>query len=285
VFEYPFFLIIPLIYIICRLKCNLRSDKIIFPNASVLKSKRFINLWEFLTILFLSIALASPVKTKIIYSEKKGYDIVIDLDTSGSMAEFNKMTISKEIIKDFVNKRKNDRLGLVIFGNIAYIASPLTPDKKILIEILNKIYPGIAGERTAIYDALFLSSNLFKNSSAKEKVIILLTDGMDNSSVTPFDVMIKKLKKDNIKVYTIGIGNEIDTEILRVIAQETGGKFFNVFSVDELKNVYETIDKLEKSKIKSNIIIKKNYYFEYPLFLGIVFFLIMIYKRQIRWKF
>jgi Ca-activated chloride channel family protein len=285
VFEYPFALVIPVIYIICRLKCPLRSDKIIFPNAFVLKHKKFINIWEFLTILFLSIALASPIKTKIIYTQKKGYDIVIDLDTSGSMAQFNKLTISKEIINDFIKKRKNDRLALVIFGNIAYIASPLTSDKKALSEILKRIYPGIAGEKTAIYDALFLSTNLFKNSTAKDKIIILLTDGMDNSSITPLDIVIKKLKKEKIKVYTIGIGSEIDAETLRVIAKKTGGKFFNVFSTDELKKVYNTINRLEKTKIKSNIIIKKKYYFEYPLILGILFFLIMVYKRQLKWKF
>jgi Ca-activated chloride channel family protein len=285
VFEYPVFLLIPIIYIICRLKCPLRNDKIIFPNAFILKHKKFINIWEFLTILFLSIALASPVKTKIIYTQKRGYDIVIDLDTSGSMAQFNKLTISKEIINDFIKKRKNDRLGLVIFGNIAYIASPLTPDKKALSEILKRVYPGIAGEKTAIYDALFLSSNLFKNSNAKDKIIILLTDGMDNSSITPLDIVIKKLKKEKIKVYTIGIGSEIDSETLRIIAEKTGGKFFNVFSTDELKEVYNTINKLEKTKIKSNIIIKKKYYFTYPLILGIFFFLIMVYKRQLKWKF
>jgi Ca-activated chloride channel family protein len=285
VFEYPFALLIPVIYIICRLKCPLRSGKIIFPNAFVLKHKKFINIWEFLIILFLSIALASPVKTKIIYTQKKGYDIIIDLDTSGSMAQFNKLSISKEIINDFIKKRKNDRLGLVIFGNLAYIASPLTPDKKALSEILKRVYPGIAGEKTAIYDALFLSSNLFKNSNAKDKIIILLTDGMDNSSITPLDIVIKKLKKEKIKVYTIGIGSEIDSETLRVIAEKTGGRFFNVFSISELKEVYNTINRLEKTKIKSNIIIKKKYYFVYPLILGIFFFLIMVYKRQLKWNF
>jgi len=108
---------------------------------------------------------------------------------------------------------------------------------------------------------------------------------MDNSSITPLDVVIKKLKKEQIKVYTIGIGNEIDAEILRYIAKATKGKFFNVFSTNELENVYKTINKLEKSKISSNIFIKKEYYFIYPLILGILFFLIMIYKRQIIWKF
>jgi Ca-activated chloride channel family protein len=285
VFEYPIFLIIPIIYVICRLKCKLKSDKIIFPNAYILKNKKFINIYEFLTILFLSIALASPVKTKIIYLEKKGYDIVLDLDTSGSMAQFNKLEISKEIIKDFVKKRKNDRLGLVIFGNIAYISSPLTPDKKTIEEVLKRIYPGIAGEKTAIYDALFLSANLFKNSNAKEKIIILLTDGMDNASITPLDIAIKKLKKEHIKIYTIGIGDEIDYKILQEIANKTGGRFFNVYSIQELKNVYNKINQLEKSEIKSNFVIQKKYFFEYPLILGIIFFLIMVYKRQIKWKF
>jgi Ca-activated chloride channel family protein len=286
VFEYPIFLFIPVIYIICKIKCSLRSDKVIFPNAFILKNKKFINIWEFLSILFLSIALASPVKTKIITNiQKKGYDIVINLDTSGSMAQFNKINIAKNVISAFIKKRKNDRIGLVIFGNIAYIASPLTPDKKALNEILKRVYPGIAGEKTAIYDALFLSSNLFKHSHAKNKIIILVTDGMDNASITPIDVTLKKLKKEKIRVYTIGIGNEIDPVALRVIANKTGGKFFDVFSKDELKQVYKTINRLEKSSIKSKTIINKIYYFEYPLFFGILFLLITVYKRQIKWKF
>ena len=286
--EYPLALIIPIIFLICIIFCKPTLEGIFFPNTSYFINKKFnFPILLFLSIIFFSIALSSPIITKI-YKNKnqKGYDILIDLDTSGSMAFQNKLTNAKIIIKDFIKKRKNDRIGLVVFGNIAYIASPLTYDKKNFIQILSRIYPGIAGKSTAIYDSLFLSTTLFKKSHAKNKILILITDGMDNSSKIPRDVAINELKKNHIKVYTIGLGSEVNTQDLQDIAKQTGGKFFWVNSFEELKQVYNTIDKLEKSNIKAKIIIQKKYYYQYPLIIGIILFLIFLfnYRRSI-WNF
>jgi len=286
--EYPIALIIPLIFLICIIYCKPKLESIFFPNSEYFAKKRLNFPFSlFLAVLFFSIALSSPVITKI-YKNKnqKGYDILIDLDTSGSMAMENKLTNAKTIIKDFIFKRKNDRIGLVIFGNIAYIASPLTYDKKNFVEILSRIYPGIAGRGTAIYDSLFLSSTLFRKSKAKNKILILITDGMDNSSQIPKDVAINTLKKNHIRVYTIGLGDEVNTQDLKEIANKTGGKFFWVNSFAELKKVYSTINRLEKSNIKAKIIIVKKYYYQYPLIIGIILFLIFLfnYRRSI-WNF
>ncbi len=286
--EYPWALIIPLLFLICILFCKPRLEAVFFPNTAYFSNKKLnFPLTLFLAVIFISIALSSPVKTKIYKNQnQKGYDILMDLDTSGSMAEQNKLSNAKAIIKDFISKRKNDRIGLVIFGNIAYIASPLTYDKKNFTEILSRIYPNIAGGRTAIYDSLFLSTTLFKHSHSKNKILILITDGMDNASHIPRDVAIENLKKHHIKVYAIGLGAYVNSEDLKNIAKQTGGKFFWVNSFSELKNVYQTIDKLEKSNIKTKITIEKKYYFQYPLILGMILFLFFLanYRRSI-WNF
>jgi len=286
-FEYPFFLIIPIVYLILKYFFTSVDDRIIFPNTQIFsKSKNRFSSLEFLIILFLGVALASPVKSKILTNTyKKGYNIVIDLDTSGSMAEFNKIDAAKAVSLDFAKKRKNDALGLVVFGNIAYIASPLTFDKKTFKDILSRIYVSIAGGKTAIYDALFLSSNLFKNANG-EKIIILLTDGMDNASITPLDVAIKKLKKEHIKVYTIAIGGDVDLNVLKKIAHTTHGKFYIASSFKDLKSIYNDINKLTKSIIKSNIQILNTYYYQYPLILALILFLIYLYQyRKNIWNF
>ena len=286
-FEYPLFLLIPLIYLILKYFFSAEDDRIIFPNSSIFsKSKNRFSLLEFLIILLLSITLASPVKSQIVTDAyKKGHNIVIDLDTSGSMAEFNKIDAAKAVSLDFAKKRKNDALGLVVFGNIAYIASPLTFDKKTFENILKRIYVAIAGGKTAIYDSLFLSSNLFKNAQG-EKIIILLTDGMDNMSITPLDVVIKKLKKEHIKVYTIAIGGDADINTLKKIAKSTNGKMYIATSSKDLKKIYTDIDKLTKSNIKSNIRILNRYYFQYPLLLAVILFLIYLYQyRKNIWNF
>ncbi|WP_457564978.1 vWA domain-containing protein [Caminibacter sp.] len=284
--EYPLaFLIIP-IYIICKLFCPIKSEALIFPNATFFKKTKYkISLIELIFISLFAIALSSPIKTTIINSQKKGYDIVTVLDTSGSMAEYHKLNNAKRVILEFAKKRKNDRLGLVIFGNIAYIASPLTYDKKSFEEILKRIFVSIAGGRTALYDAIFLASNLFKNSEAKEKIMIVITDGVDNESITPIDVVIKSLKKKHIKVYTIGLGPNADTAVLAEIAKKTGGKFYYLNDFNKLKEVFKDINSLEKSNISSKII-KKEYFFIYPLSLGILFYLLFLYRfRRSIWSF
>ena len=284
--EYPIALLLPIIFLICYKFCKPNLEAIIFPNASFFDKKISFNIPLFLAILFFSISLSSPIQIKIYKNSQKGYDIVTLLDTSGSMQIENKLNNAKTIIEDFSKKRENDRLGLVIFGNIAYIASPLTYDKKIFNEILKRIYPGIAGEATAIYDALFLSTTLFKNSKAKDKIIILITDGIDNSSKTPKDLVLKTLKENHIKVYVIGIGKNVNVNDLKEIAKKTNGKFYWVNSFNELKKVYENINQLEKTKFNTKVKIHKIYFFQYPLIIGIVFYLMFLfnYRRSI-WNF
>jgi Ca-activated chloride channel family protein len=283
-FEYKIAFLIPVVFIICKLLCPPKSESLIFPNASFFnKTKYKIPILEFLIITLLSISLASPVKTEIYQNTKKGYDIVTVLDTSGSMGEYNKLENAKAIVKNFAKKRKNDRLGLVIFGNIAYIASPLTYDKKVFNSILERIFVNIAGGKTAMYDALFLSSNLFKGKN--KKIIILITDGIDNASITPLDVVLKKLTKEKIKVYAIGIGPDIDSNILKTIADKTKGKFFHITNLNQLKEVFKAIDKNEKNIIENKTVVT-TYYYKYPLTAALILMSVFLLKyRRNLWSF
>ena len=289
-FLYPYvFLLIPF-YFICIYFCKEKKQSIYFSNIAMLKSATKNQHWivpilRFIIFLAIVTALASPVKEdKIEINNNKGYEISLILDASGSMLEANKFAITKEILADFIKKRVNDRLALSIFADFAYIAVPLTYDKKSLLNLLEYIEVGIAGQRqTALYEALYLSSNLYKNSNAKEKIAILLTDGIDTANSIPLQVAINKAKKYGIKVYTIGIGQRGDYNpvVLQKIAKDTNGKFFEANSKEKIIDIYNTIDSLEKSEIKTNQYLKREYFFQYPLdvAIGLLFILILLQRR------
>ncbi|GAB6046175.1 VWA domain-containing protein [Caminibacter profundus] len=286
-FEYPIaFLIVPL-FIICKVFCPLKSDSLIFPFTKPFEKYKKISTPEVLIVIFLSTALASPIKTEILKNQNTyGYDIVTVLDTSASMSEQKKLENAKAIVWDFAKNRKNDSLGLVIFGNIAYIASPITFDKKNFKDILERIFPTIAGGKTAMYDALFMSTELFKKTSSKSKIIILITDGQDNASITPFDVVVKNLKNKKIKVYTIGLGFDVNSEILKKISLLTDGKYYHISNISELKKIFKSINSLEKSEINTKVKILKHYYFIYPLLIGILIYIWFLFKyRRNIWNF
>ena len=219
----------------------------------------------------------------MVIKNDKGYEISMILDASGSMQESNKFGIVKEIVDDFIDKREHDKLALSIFADFAYVAVPLTYDKVSIKRLLKRIEVGVAGkQRTALYEALFLSSNLFKTSNAKDKIAILLTDGIDNTGTIPLNVAIKTAKKYGIKVYTVGVGRvgDFNPAVLKEIASQTGGEYFSANSVDKLKKIYATINKLEKSEIKADKYIKKSYFFQYPLGLALIFLMFFFYIRN-----
>jgi len=284
-FLFPYALAIPFIYLLCQYICKEKKQSIYFSNFAMLQqaSKNqglIVKILKFLLIVFISLALANPIKKdEIVINDNKGYEISLILDASGSMLEANKFKNTKDILIEFIKQRKNDRLALSIFADFAYVAVPLTYDKKSILELLKYVEVGIAGQRqTALYEALFLSSNLYKNSKAKEKIAILLTDGLDTANSIPMEVAIAKAKKYGIKVYTIGIGGlgDFDANVLEEIASKTGGKFFQANSFEKLKQIYDHINSLEKSKIKAQKYVKKEYYFAYPLDVAIVLLLMLI---------
>ena len=279
-FEYPLAFVLLFLFFVCSKWCRPKGISIYFPNMPMLqkavkKSQWFLTTLKTLAFVALVIAMASPVKQDdVVVKNDKGYEISLILDASGSMKEYNKFGIVKKIVTDFVDQRKHDKLALSIFADFAYVAVPLTYDKKSIKRLLERIDVGIAGtSRTALNEALFLSSNLFKSSKSKEKIAILLTDGMDNTGTIPLDVAIKTANKYGIKVYTVGVGRaglDFNPEVLHKISKETGGKYFSADTVERLQEIYKTINKLEKSEIKADKYVKKTYYFQYFLALALL---------------
>lgn len=292
VFEYPYFFLLLVLFFVCERFCKAKRQQLILPNLSMLKKAAqqqnlLVNALKFLMLALLLTAMASPIKEdEIVVQSDKGYEISLLLDASGSMEQYNKFGIVKEIVLDFLNKREHDKLGLTIFADFAYVAIPLTYDKKSISELLEKIHVGVAGrQRTALYEALFMSSKLFKESHAKHKIAILLTDGMDNANTIPLDVAVKTAKKYAIKVYVIGVGGagDFDPAVLQQIAGETGGKFYEAGSGERIREIYDEIDRLEKSEIKANKYVKKHYFFQYPLGGAVAVMFLYLFVRRRRY--
>ncbi|AXX91572.1 VWA domain-containing protein [Malaciobacter molluscorum LMG 25693] len=293
-FEYSYIFLVLIIFFLCFKYCKAKESTIFMPHLFLLKkssqkNSSLIEFLKYLAIIFAITALASPIKIKNTqYINSDGIDIVLSLDTSDSMKQrgFNKFNINenrfdvvKELVSDFITKRINDNIALVVFGNNALIASTLSFDKQAQKNILNYLNIGIVGPRTALFDSLVSSVKILKNSTAKSKVIIVLTDGEDTSSKIPYQLTLKLLKKYNIKVYTIGIDSE-NEYILDEIANQTNGKYFNANNKEDLIQIYSQIDNLEKSKIKQNKVILKEYYYFYPLFLSIIILILLIYLKN-----
>ena len=282
-FEYPLVFLLVILFYICNRWCKPKGVSLYFPNIAILqqaskKSRWILNSLKVLAFVALVVALASPIKTDdIIVKNDKGYEISLILDASGSMQEYNKFNIVKEIVEQFVDQREHDKIALSIFADFAYVAVPLTYDKKSIKRLLQRLEVGIAGkQRTALNEALFLSSNLFKSSKSKEKIAILLTDGRDNTNTIPLEVAIKTAKKYDIKVYTIGVGEvgrDFNPQVLQKISTQTGGEYFAANSIEKLQEIYAIINQLEKSEITANKYVKKTYYFQYFLALALLFLL------------
>jgi Ca-activated chloride channel family protein len=202
------------------------------------------------------------------------------LDTSGSMEakdftsgnrRINRLEAVKEVVQEFIRKRPGDRIGMVVFGTNAFTQCPVTLDHGILATFLKDMYIGMAGTNTAIGSAMGIAVKRLKDIKAKSKIIILLTDGRNHTGQISPLTAAELAKTFGIKVYTIGVGSNnpgmrggpgglfynfnvpqeaLDEETLKEIADITGGLYFKATDTQGLKKIYETIDKMEKTKIK-----------------------------------
>ncbi len=243
-----------------------------------------INVLRFLALVLIVVVLARPQSKN---SQKKvnaeGIDIVISIDISSSMLakDFtpDRLEASKEVASQFIAGRTSDRIGLVVFSGESFTQCPLTTDHAVLINLFKDIKCGMIEDGTAIGMGLATAVTRLKDSDAKSKVIILLTDGVNNAgSIAPLTAA-EIAKTFGIRVYTIGVGTigkamapfltefgmqyamvpvEIDEPILKKISAETGGKYFRATDNSKLRSIYAEIDKLEKSKIEYTDFTKRN---------------------------
>lgn len=253
-----------------------------------------------LAVTLLIIILARPQKTdKFQDISTEGIDIVLTQDISGSMLarDFkpDRLEAAKNIATEFISGRPYDRIGLVVFSGESFTQCPLTTDHAVLINLLREIQSGMIEDGTAIGMGLATAVNRIKDSQAKSKVIILLTDGVNNKGEVAPATAAGIAKTFGIRVYTIGVGTqgmapypvqtpygmqyqdmpvEIDEGILQEIAQTTGGKYFRATDNNKLIQVYKEIDKLEKSKIDVRQFTKKEEVYLAPAI--VAFFLILM---------
>jgi len=286
------FLLIPLSIPILFIAGRKRSHPVFsFPSARLIEGmrptlkQRMMNgliLMRAVTLLLIIVALARP---QVIIEEFKtfteGVDIVMALDTSTSMLaedfkaagrRVNRFDVTREVVEDFINKRKNDRLSMIAFAARPYTVCPLTFDHQWLLENLERVSVGMIEDATAVGSAIAASLNRLKASKAKSKIIILVTDGVNNAGkITPLTAA-EAAKALKIKIYTIGVGSkgkvpypfkdhfgrtvyrsiniDLDEATLKKIAAMTGGKYYHAADTKTLKAVYDEIDKLEKTKIE-----------------------------------
>ena len=319
--EYFYLLIIPVVYSIWYFfkRKNINSE-ILFSNlGSLNKTKTLKNrlrdlpqIFKILAICLLIIALARPQSsTNWEESTTEGIDIVLSMDISGSMLaedlKPNRLEASKDVAVDFISKRVNDRIGLVIFSGESFTQCPLTTDHNVLINLFKDVKSGMVEDGTAIGMGLATAVNRLKDSDAISKIIILLTDGVNNKGVVAPFTAAEIAKQFGIRVYTIGVGTEgyapypfqtpfgvqyqdvevqIDEETLQNIATVTDGKYFRATNNSKLKEIYKDIDMLEKSKIEVTEFHKRSEEFSnfaIPAFIILVFGFILekTYLKQI----
>jgi Ca-activated chloride channel family protein len=262
-----------------------RKGAIKFSDTNFFKNYKLGNIFKYFSIglntlilILILISLARPQKGRVYEeTETKGLDIMLCLDISGTMqaedfSPKNRLYVAKERAKEFIQKRPGDRIGLVIFAVTSMTQCPLTSDHKILNDIVDRIDYGIIQDGTAIGMGLATAVARLKDSKAKEKVVILLTDGLNNAGEVDPITAAKLAQAYNIKVYCIGVGSkgpvpvpiyhpvygkvyvqeeiDLDMETLEQISALTQGKAFLATDAQALKTIYDEIDKLEPTTFK-----------------------------------
>jgi len=227
-------------------------------------------------LIALTVALARPQSSNVTESiDSEGIDIVLALDVSGSMTaeDFspNRIEAAKANALNFVDQRPTDRIGLVIFSGESFTMCPITIDHNVLKEQISQIRSGMLVDGTSIGMGLATAVDRLRNTNGKSKVIILLTDGVNNTGLIDPNTALEIAKAYKVRVYTVGIGTQgqalmpvqtpmgiqkqmmpvqIDEELLRKIAGETGGKYYRATGNKSLESIYRDIDKMEKTKVE-----------------------------------
>ncbi len=279
-------LIIPILAVWYFLVRKRDSAELSIPNTRGFRTSNFWSRMKpvlyglrLLALSFLIIALARPRNVEVSTRTKttRGIDIVMEIDVSASMLakdlKPNRLEALKDVATKFVQKRPNDRIGIVVYAGESFTQTPITSDKSIVQNTIRKIQWGQIEDGTAIGMGLGSAVNRLKDSKAKSKVIILLTDGVNNTGFVDPKTATELAKQLGIKVYTIGLGTngtalfpvakdingklifrnnpvEIDEDLLKYIAGQTEGQYFRATGNKKLEAIYDQIDQLEKTEIE-----------------------------------
>lgn len=288
--------------------------KKVFPSSQTFTKKSDFLFSSFLllswTLLILSLMQPENVD-QFRQVKNKGYDLVLAVDISASMQaldfstntkKISRLDMTKEVVGNFIKGRQGDRVGLILFGQNAYLHVPLTLDTTSVIQMLNNAVSGMAGNATAIGDALGLGVRTLRERPQGSRVIILLTDGEDNASSIPPLEAAKLAKQYGIRVYTIGIGKKglvpvpnqfggysmgevsMDEKLLNEIANETGGQFYLATNQQMLNTIYAKIDELEKSEANETLFLIREPLYQYPLGLSVLVLLALTFSQLLHRK-
>lgn len=279
-------------------------------SAPVMHSQRTFYILFSLFWLLLVLALMQPEKVDQFRKVKnKGYDLMLAVDISASMQAVDFSTSFKTIsrldaVKDVVGKfalgRQGDRVGLVTFGENAYLHVPLTLDTVAVSRMLNDTVPGMAGSATAIGDAIGLSIRTLRERPEGSRVLVLLTDGEDNASSLPPLEAAKLAKQYGIRIYTVGVGKNgmvpipmqyggygmakvsIDEDLLKEVAALTGGQYFQATDQKVLESIYGKINELEKTESNQTVFLIREPFYYYPLGFAMGILLILSLHQLLR---
>jgi Ca-activated chloride channel family protein len=314
-FAWPWMiLIVPLPLVLRHWLKNVRASKIkrtpeiLFPNLQRLQAafgsprneiNRLLN-WKLIlgTIAWicLCVCLMRPELVKdVAYADNTGYDLLLAVDISRSMEivdfsdhgkPISRIAATKKVVSNFVQHRTGDRIGLIVFAEQAFLTIPLTLDTTSVVKMLNNLLIGMAGESTALGDAIGIGVQNLRKRPVASRVLILLTDGIDTASHIPPLEAAKIAAADKIKIYAIGVGDQLDDKLLEKISSMTGGTYSKVTSVDALENVYREIDQLEKSETAQQaLLIRKPLYHWFLLVTMIsLAILYIVNTRQYRYE-
>ena len=306
-FSYPWFLLILLglplgLWLATKLwtprHCIQYSALYLFQNKTQ-KPQLIPLLFRFLGIMCLVLALARPrgvIEHK--HSQSNGIDMILALDLSSSMQipdfavnqmqRVSRIHAAKAVLSEFIQQREQDRIGLVAFARYPYLVSPLTLNHSWLLKNLDRLNAGLIEDGTAIGSAITMSVNRLKDLKAKTRLIILLTDGVNNyGDIAPL-LAADIAKSFQTKIYTIMIGNDqifpVDEQTLVQMAEKTGGFFYIAYDVHSLKSIYKEINQLEKSKVILEGFKTYNEFFPWFLLMSLLFLSIEYFLKLTRYK-
>lgn len=328
-FYWPYFsLLLPIPFLALWLMPRIKSERdnneqqLLFPNIGYIKevsesrdsseqshSVIYIVLLSLFWVLLVLALMRPQIVDQTEEVEAEGHDILLAVDISPSMQALDfsrqnnlitRLDITKKVVKNFINKRTTDRLGLILFARHAYVQVPLTHDTKHVATMLDNSAVGMAGDSTSIGDTIGVAIKNLREKDEHNRILILLTDGSDNSSIIPPDEAANIAKDNNIKIYTIGIGkkgivpvqdgyggiqmiqSDMDEKLLQEIANVTGGYYFKAEDDITLEKIYQKIDQLEKVEYDIKTLQIRTPLFRYPLGVASFIFLLLALAGLLR---